>query len=236
MAKSLCKLSRRDIKAGNIEKLVVDAKFYCRSCARTSNQKNVLCHPSTLSNNARRVASQKTISTKVKNRHQSEQQAHNISQVVAKAKALKAQRDSLLHADAHIPAKIEVKADGVNVVTPLTLTAKPKAQIESIQPNALTSLSLNLKQVKVSLKAQKKQQKQLKKLLKKQRQAVKKHKKLLKQEHKLLKQETKLAKQQQKMSQREERIEKQLAKFARDSSFNITPLLKQPKPAIKALH
>lgn len=50
MAKRLCKLSRKQVahSLGEIEKLVVEPKFVCRSCARASHSKQHLCKPASI--------------------------------------------------------------------------------------------------------------------------------------------------------------------------------------------
>ncbi|WED21887.1 hypothetical protein L3Q72_00270 [Vibrio sp. JC009] len=47
MTKRLCKLKRHDIadNLGTIHKLVAQPRFLCRSCARSSSDKSVLCKP-----------------------------------------------------------------------------------------------------------------------------------------------------------------------------------------------
>lgn len=51
MTKRLCKLSRHDIadSLGQINALVADAKYVCRSCARASQDRSRLCKPHTMS-------------------------------------------------------------------------------------------------------------------------------------------------------------------------------------------
>lgn len=50
MAKRLCKLNRRDIadQLGDIHRLVSAPKFLCRSCARSSADKEALCKPAAI--------------------------------------------------------------------------------------------------------------------------------------------------------------------------------------------
>ncbi|EKO3550952.1 hypothetical protein I2712_003922 [Vibrio fluvialis] len=50
MTKRLCKLNRRDITSslGEIHRLVAQPAFMCRSCARSSADKNALCKPEAL--------------------------------------------------------------------------------------------------------------------------------------------------------------------------------------------
>ncbi|MBW3697691.1 hypothetical protein EK599_18560 [Vibrio sp. T187] len=50
MAKRFCKLNRRDISEhlGEIHSLVTEPKFVCRSCARSSADKNNLCKPAAI--------------------------------------------------------------------------------------------------------------------------------------------------------------------------------------------
>ncbi len=51
MAQRLCKLSRHDITASlsDIHRIVTEPKYLCRSCARSSADKNRLCKPEALS-------------------------------------------------------------------------------------------------------------------------------------------------------------------------------------------
>lgn len=223
MAKSLCKFSRRDIKAGKIDKLVLDSQFYCGSCARTSNQKGALCKPVSLaklsqSNQLDKKVTQALLPI----------QASNVPEVIAKAKAMKAQREY------NQQATIKPLNNGVNLVVPSKVIAKPS--IEPTMPEleaqpllAPNEIKQQLQTLKKGLKAQKKQQKQRKKLLKKQRKLAKKHQKVLKRELKLNKQEAKIAKQ-------EARIEKRL------SSFNTVEAIQFPKNitgkvvGLKSLH
>ncbi|WP_165312647.1 hypothetical protein [Vibrio ziniensis] len=51
MAQRLCKLSRHDITASlsDIHRIVAAPKYLCRSCARSSSDKNRLCKPQAFS-------------------------------------------------------------------------------------------------------------------------------------------------------------------------------------------
>ncbi len=50
MNKRLCKLNRHDIASqlGDIHQIVAAPKFLCRSCARSSSDKNTLCKPAAI--------------------------------------------------------------------------------------------------------------------------------------------------------------------------------------------
>lgn len=50
MAKTLCKWKKKDIEKNPNElfKLIERPKYYCKECARSANNKNVLCKPTTL--------------------------------------------------------------------------------------------------------------------------------------------------------------------------------------------
>ncbi|WP_194439715.1 hypothetical protein [Vibrio fluminensis] len=50
MSKRLCKLNRHDIdqQLSDIQRIVAAPKYLCRSCARVSQDKNLLCKPMTL--------------------------------------------------------------------------------------------------------------------------------------------------------------------------------------------
>lgn len=229
MTKALCKYSRHDIKAGKAEPLVANAQFYCTSCARSSNQKKALCKPVALGSNPK-LAQSTLVTFEAK---PMARKASNVADVVAKAKVLKQQRDYLEQ------ASIEEKGNGVNVMIPSPLLQKPQepviAMTEDVpvlegQPTPiLTSIELDMKRLKMSLKSQKKQQKQLKKLLKKQKKLAKKNKKVLKQERKL-------AKHQQKIAKQEAKIERRLSVFSQATEFDIAKPNKAKVTSLKALH
>ncbi len=231
MTKALCKYSRHDIKAGKAEPLVANAQFYCTSCARSSNQKKALCKPVALGLKHKAVHAQSTL-VRFEAKPMA-RKAPNVADVVAKAKALKQQRDYLEQ------ASIEEKGNGVNVMIPSPLLEKPQAPVIAMTEEVpvleaepmpiLTSIELDMKRLKVSLKSQKKKQKQLKKLVKKQRKLMKQHKKLLKKE-------SKLTQQQAKVTQREEKIEKRLARLADKSGFASGLSLVEQHTLTQALH
>ncbi len=43
--KTLCEWEKKEIekKSTELEKLIANAKYYCKKCARSANNKNVLC-------------------------------------------------------------------------------------------------------------------------------------------------------------------------------------------------
>ncbi|WP_105902831.1 hypothetical protein [Vibrio gangliei] len=231
MTKALCKYSRHDIKAGKAEPLVANAQFYCTSCARSSNQKKALCKPVVLGLKHKAVHAQSTL-VRFEAKPMA-RKAPNVADVVAKAKALKQQRDYLEQ------ASIEEKGNGVNVMIPSPLLEKPQTPVIAMTEEVpvleaepmpiLTSIELDMKRLKVSLKSQKKQQKQLKKLLKKQKKLAKKNKKVLKQERKL-------AKHQQKIAKQEAKIERRLSVFSQAPEFDIAKPNKAKVTSLKALH
>lgn len=223
MAKSLCKFSRRDIKAGKIDKLVLDSQFYCGSCARTSNQKSALCKPVSLAKLSQSSQLDKAVTQALL-----PIQASNVPDVIAKAKAMKAQREYSQQ------ATIQPMTNGVNLVVPSKVITKPSIEPAMPELEAQPLLAPNeLKQqvqiLKKGLKTQKKQQKQMKKLLKKQRKLAKKHKKVLKQELKLKKQEAKIAKQ-------EARIEQRLSHFNSVDPISFPKKMTGKVVALKSLH
>ncbi len=57
MAQRLCKLSRHDISASlsDIHRIVAEPKYLCRSCARSSSDKNRLCKPEAFSASTSKV-------------------------------------------------------------------------------------------------------------------------------------------------------------------------------------
>lgn len=198
MAKSLCKFSRRDIKAGKVAQLVVDSQFYCGSCARTSNQKSALCKPMSLAKLTHPESHhiEKDITQALQ-----PIQAGNVSEVIAKAKALKKQREYSQQ------AMIKPLNNDVNLVIPSSVLTTPKVHpvASELEPQSLLSpndMKQQLKTLKKGLKAQRKQQKKMKKLLKKQKKLAKQHKKVLKQERKLNKQEAKITKKEARVESR----------------------------------
>lgn len=202
MAKSLCKVSRHDIKAGKIHQLVSNPEFVCGSCARVSSQKNTLCKPTSLVLTSKALNSSRKAVTSSKGRMKPA--ASNVANVIAKAKILKLERESS-------SVVISCGSNGVNIVEP-SLSHEPnllhvKEKISSVTDTSRSSLKSlldkkQLKQIKNSLQAQKKQQKRMSKLLQKQRKLAKKHNKVLKKEVKLSKQEAKLHKQEERIEQK----------------------------------
>ena len=50
MAKTLCEWSKSDLEksAAKLAGLVVNARYFCRKCARVANRESVLCKPKKL--------------------------------------------------------------------------------------------------------------------------------------------------------------------------------------------
>jgi len=49
--KTLCEWEKKEIekKSFHLEKLITNSKFYCKKCARSANDKDVLCKPKKIS-------------------------------------------------------------------------------------------------------------------------------------------------------------------------------------------
>ena len=236
MAKSLCKVSRHDIKAGKIHPLVSNPEFVCGSCARVSSQKNTLCKPTALAFSPSKKVVKQSKKTNKLSQAQVKPAASNIASIIAKAKMLKLEREAS-------QVVISSGSNGVNIVEPKLSDIQNVADVQNISHvkasntldidtsrSSLKSLlnKKQLKQIKSSLKAQKKQQKLMSKLLKKQRKLAKKHNKVLKQELTLSKQEAKLHKQEAKVEQKLAAIQMPMIAMVNDN--------KNRKSLAKALH
>ncbi|HBV77977.1 MULTISPECIES: hypothetical protein [Vibrio] len=210
MAKSLCKVSRHDIKAGKIHQLVSNPEFVCGSCARVSSQKSTLCKPTALAFSPSKKVVKQSKKTNKLSQAQVKPAASNIASIIAKAKILKLEREAS-------QVVISSGSNGVNIVEPKLSDIQNVADVQNISHvkasntldidtsrSSLKSLlnKKQLKQIKNSLQAQKKQQKRISKLLQKQRKLAKKHNKVLKKEVKLSKQEAKLHKKEERIEQK----------------------------------
>jgi len=162
VAKSLCKMNRKQIadNLGEIHRLVSDAKYICRSCARSSSAKDSLCKPA-------------AIPPKACQNQPIEQQKS--CALLAEALPKQAQTESSIQkaqAVRRVVERVKQKA------------ARPQPLIEAQQTEAalpdVGELS-DKKAIKSAKKALKKYYKQQKKLLK----LAKKQHKLAKRQHKL---------------------------------------------------
>lgn len=162
MAKRLCKMNRKQIaeNLGDIHRLVVEPKYLCRSCARSSASKESLCKPAAVPPQAcqsKPLAQQHScalLSEALPNRQPqqpSEQKAQAVRKVVERVKEKISQQ-------------------------------KAEPQLGQLESAAIDAFDLTnkkaLKQTKKALKKHYKQQKKLLKLVKKQRKLVKKQNKL----------------------------------------------------------
>ncbi len=162
MAKRFCKMNRKQIaeNLGDIHRLVVEPKYLCRSCARSSASKDSLCKPAA------------------------------IPPQVCQNKPLEQQQSCALLAEALPAAPdnqtSEQKAQAVRrVVEKVKEKALlQKAQLQTSQVDTVASEIIDLEDKKALKKAKKaikkhyKQQKKLLKLADKQRKLLKKQKKL----------------------------------------------------------
>ncbi|MFV0574602.1 MAG: hypothetical protein ACK5NC_04200 [Vibrio sp.] len=240
MAKALCKVSRKDIRAGKVAKLLIESQFFCGSCARSSNQKSALCKPVALSKNARsnkQLVQARPLSHPTDLPVAKMKPASNVVDVVAKAKALKAQRELARS------VQIQPKENGVNLVVPslvlenssvlemetsLSLenskleqgelaTAQAEAvpfQSNSIKiPQASSSVDLTLVTPTPKKAKMKKELKRLKKQQKEMKKLLKKQRKIAKKHQKLLKLSSKLHKRDAKLHSKEAKLGKKEAKI-----------------------
>ncbi|RTZ14181.1 hypothetical protein EJ063_17175 [Vibrio aquaticus] len=156
MAKRLCKMNRKQIaeNLGDIHRLVVEPKFVCRSCARSSSDNASLCKPAAIPPQA---CQDKPISEQQKcglliealpKPQQSPQKAEAVRRIVDRVKH-KAQQD-----------KSVVREDSIEATA-----------LELVDKKAI-------KKAKKAAKKQFKQQKKLIKLAKKQHKLMKKQRKL----------------------------------------------------------
>lgn len=163
MAKRLCKMSRKQIaeNLGQIHRLVVEPKFVCRSCARSSASEGALCKPAAIP----------------------PQQCQD--------KPLEQQQNCALLSEATPKAdtKVVPNQDKAQAVRQVVERAKQKAlqRQANIQVNRSKKSSelpfdlmqeKDIKLAKKALKKRYKQQKKLLKLAKKQQKLLKKHQRL----------------------------------------------------------
>ncbi len=166
MSKRLCKMSRKQIadNLGEIHRLVVEPKFVCRSCARSSASKGSLCKPAAIPPQVCQTAPVEQqracgllaealpapIESSINNH--SERKAQAVRRVIerVKEKSARHQVDHAIHEVSVIPAA----------------------------PSLDLSDKKALKKAKKALKQQYKQQKKLFKLAKKQHKLLKRQRKL----------------------------------------------------------
>ncbi|EDP58793.1 hypothetical protein [Vibrio sp. AND4] len=179
MAKRLCKMSRKQIaeSLGDIHRLVVEPKFVCRSCARSSASKDTLCKPAAIP------------PQKCQDKPLSEQQACGLL-----AEALPT---SPRNREASIIMAPEQGAEKTAIVKRVVERAKEKKLAAKVA--AVTSATKFEAPVMFDLSD--------KKALKKAKKAVKKYYKQQKKLLKLAKNQQKLLKQQRKLEARNAKIE-----------------------------
>jgi len=156
VAKRLCKMNRKQIaeNLGDIHRLVVEPKFVCRSCARSSSDNASLCKPAAIPPQS---CQDKPIS---------EQQKCGLL-----VEALPRTQQS--------PQKAEAVRRIVDRVKHKAQQQKPVVLAESLESNAFELVDIKaIKKAKKAAKKQFKQQKKLIKLAKKQNKLLKKQRKL----------------------------------------------------------
>lgn len=191
MAKRLCKLSRKQVahSLGEIEKLVAEPKFVCRSCARASHSKQHLCKPASI---AAAAHTQPTTHTP-KILKPLSARAESVLFAPQQAAVASAPSDTQNVAQAIETKREEQKAQAVQRVIARVKARKADVELNTLTSvNALTSLNsltplvetLDLMDKKAFKKARKelkrayKQQKKWLKTLKKQQKLSKKQAKL----------------------------------------------------------
>lgn len=185
MAKRLCKLSRKQVahSLGEIEKLVVEPKFVCRSCARASHSKQHLCKPASI---AAAAHTQPTTHTP-KILKPLSARAESALFAPQQAAVASAPSDTQNVAQAIETKREEQKAQAVQRVI-----ARVKARKADVELNTLTSVNALTPVVEtfdlMDKKAFKKARKELKRAYKQQ----KKWLKTLKKQQKLSKKQAKL--------------------------------------------
>lgn len=185
MAKRLCKLSRKQVahSLGEIEKLVVEPKFVCRSCARASHSKQHLCKPASI---AAAAHTQPTTHTP-KILKPLSARAESALFAPQQAAVASAPSDTQNVAQAIETKREEQKAQAVQRVI-----ARVKARKADVELNTLTSVNSLMPVVEtfdlMDKKAFKKARKELKRAYKQQ----KKWLKTLKKQQKLSKKQAKL--------------------------------------------
>lgn len=185
MAKRLCKLSRKQVahSLGEIEKLVAEPKFVCRSCARASHSKQHLCKPASI---AAAAHTQPTTHTPKILKPLS---ARAESALFAPQQAAVASATSDTH---NVAQAIETKREEQKVQAVQRVIARVKARKADVELNTLTSVNALTPLVEtmelMDKKAFKKARKELKRAYKQQ----KKWLKTLKKQQKLSKKQAKL--------------------------------------------
>lgn len=185
MAKRLCKLSRKQVahSLGEIEKLVAEPKFVCRSCARASHSKQHLCKPASI---AAAAHTQPTTHTPKILKPLSER---------AESALLSPQHAAVASAPSdtqNVAQAIETKREEQKSQAVQRVIARVKARKADVELNTLTSVNSFTPLVEtmelMDKKAFKKARKELKRAYKQQ----KKWLKTLKKQQKLSKKQAKL--------------------------------------------
>ncbi|MEZ8102361.1 hypothetical protein [Vibrio bivalvicida] len=162
MAKRFCKMNRKQIaeNLGDIHRLVVEPKYLCRSCARSSASKDSLCKPAAIPPQA------------CQNKPLEQQQSC----------ALLA--EALPNTQVNLPSEQKAQAVRRVVERVKEKALLQKTQLQTSQAETVASEVFDLenkkslKKAKKAIKKHYKQQKKLLKLANKQRKLIKKQKKL----------------------------------------------------------
>ncbi|WCP67083.1 hypothetical protein LYZ37_14885 [Vibrio tubiashii] len=162
MAKRFCKMNRKQIaeNLGDIHRLVVEPKYLCRSCARSSASKDSLCKPAAIPPQA------------CQNKPLEQQQSCALLAEALPADPVNQTSEQKAQAVRRVVEKVKEKA------------LLQKAQLQTSQAETVASEMFDLEDKKALKKAKKaikkhyKQQKKLLKIADKQRKLLKKQKKL----------------------------------------------------------
>lgn len=140
MAKRLCKMNRKQIaeNLGDIHRLVVEPKYVCRSCARSSSDNSSLCKPTAIPPQA------------CQDKSSGEQQKCGLL-----IEAMPKPRTS--------PQQVQAVR---RIVERVKHKAQQSTSLARIEATAVTTESIDKKAIKKAKKAAKKQFKQQKKLIK----------------------------------------------------------------------
>ncbi|KJY84416.1 hypothetical protein TW81_04350 [Vibrio galatheae] len=161
MAKRFCKMNRKQIadNLGEIHRLVVEPKYICRSCARSSASKNSLCKPAAI---PPQVCQDKPAEL--------QQNSALLAEALPAATSIAEQQKAL--AVRRVIDRVKQRAQQQK--GELMLSQVPQITIDAVD----LADKKSLKQAKKALKKHYKQQKKLIKLAKKQNKLMQKQKKL----------------------------------------------------------
>jgi len=163
MAKRLCKMNRKQIadNLGDIHRLVVEPKFVCRSCARSSASQSSLCKPAA-------IPPQSCQEMPV----EQQRACGLLTEALPKLASVESTADKKAQAVRRVVERVKQKAaNEIQINTNLERTDSRVQAVEVYDKKALKS-------AKKALKKYYKQQQKLLKLAKKQQKLLKRQKKL----------------------------------------------------------